>query len=921
MKRTNTLLLGLLLLLAGHSPLWALGLGEARIESALDQPLRAEIPLLSISPKELLDLKVGLASPAAYSRAGIPRDGIVRDIQFTISSGLNPSILLSSQQAIREPLVVLLVEAEWPQGRLLREYTLFFDPPFASNAANDPFYTEVTETIFPATSPSPAAVIDQDILQEYSFENQIGGGTRPEVTAAQPAVAAAASSATSSANSGLNIGITTSNYLPRQVRVGAGESISEIAERLVIGTGLRRLQMVQALYEANPNAFAGNINELNSGALLQVPDYAQVAALDFNQSVAFYQRKSSETGGSVAATSSESGDASRTSNTGQISQGEVSVSQVNNKAENAQSSAATVANAADQAEAVQIVEDNAVGQTSVEGKTAERDTTAEQSVQTAEADIAEEDSLQLVPATELNPADSSVASPGASTASAEEAIVVPTTAPQLSISNASSNSQAAETEATTNSAAAVAANNSAANPDSRLLEQNSQLKGRVSELETRLAEMKTLIEIRSDEAVRLQRRLDALEANSNINNSATNAAANQTTTESAAERNTNTGITNTWVDTLRGLPSWVWLLLLLLPILLLLLWMRRRRESGVLIQPTDGGEATPAAVTTIHEVEAGAEPTQRDGDSSKAYQAGEVLSGLTVATGAVASSVYYDDAQDAETPTKTEQPISDDNLDALSEIEVEADVSVYDAADVSGISSADYSNDDNLDDSSFAVVTSNETDETETVETATAENAALDGESSAEATATDEVDELLAAAAVVAQPVDDDLGLDFNIDDYAVKPAVTNNIAEGSASSEMTASDTVDENALDFDISAYVSEAEEHAGGSIVGDTVGDTEAVTDTATTDDPLELQLHESSAQQLDEQLDHELNSEADDDDISGLSGEDELSTRLDLARAYADMGDADEARRMLEEVLASGNEAAMAEAKALLAELDV
>ncbi|MEJ2387161.1 MAG: FimV/HubP family polar landmark protein, partial [Chromatiaceae bacterium] len=48
-------------------------------------------------------------------------------------------------------------------------------------------------------------------------------------------------------------------------------------------------------------------------------------------------------------------------------------------------------------------------------------------------------------------------------------------------------------------------------------------------------------------------------------------------------------------------------------------------------------------------------------------------------------------------------------------------------------------------------------------------------------------------------------------------------------------------------------------------------------------------------------------------------DEVSTKLDLARAYVDMADAEAARAILEEVAAEGNEAQRAEAKEILARL--
>jgi pilus assembly protein FimV len=58
---------------------------------------------------------------------------------------------------------------------------------------------------------------------------------------------------------------------------------------------------------------------------------------------------------------------------------------------------------------------------------------------------------------------------------------------------------------------------------------------------------------------------------------------------------------------------------------------------------------------------------------------------------------------------------------------------------------------------------------------------------------------------------------------------------------------------------------------------------------------------------------------DDDFDFLSGTDEAATKLDLARAYMEMGDVDGARDILEEVTLEGNDEQKAEAQDLLKNL--
>ena len=59
--------------------------------------------------------------------------------------------------------------------------------------------------------------------------------------------------------------------------------------------------------------------------------------------------------------------------------------------------------------------------------------------------------------------------------------------------------------------------------------------------------------------------------------------------------------------------------------------------------------------------------------------------------------------------------------------------------------------------------------------------------------------------------------------------------------------------------------------------------------------------------------------DDDDLGDLEGVDEVATKLDLARAYLDMGDSEGARSILDEAMAEGNDEQKKEAQELLDKL--
>ncbi len=119
-------------LTAAGLPNWAsaLGLGDIDLNSNLNQPLEAEIPLRAVNQDELDSLHVGLASRADFARAGIDYQNSLRQLNFqVVRSGDQPVIKVTSNGDFREPYVSFLLEVNWNSGRIMREYTMLVDPP------------------------------------------------------------------------------------------------------------------------------------------------------------------------------------------------------------------------------------------------------------------------------------------------------------------------------------------------------------------------------------------------------------------------------------------------------------------------------------------------------------------------------------------------------------------------------------------------------------------------------------------------------------------------------------------------------------------------------------------------------------------------------------------------------------------------
>ena len=117
-------------LLLFSSAALALGLGKPSVKSFLNQPLEVEIELLGISPAETESVTARLATLRDYQRVGIGQLRLSVPLNFTVFATSNRAfILIESTEPVREPVIQLLLDVSWSRGRLLKEYTLFLDPP------------------------------------------------------------------------------------------------------------------------------------------------------------------------------------------------------------------------------------------------------------------------------------------------------------------------------------------------------------------------------------------------------------------------------------------------------------------------------------------------------------------------------------------------------------------------------------------------------------------------------------------------------------------------------------------------------------------------------------------------------------------------------------------------------------------------
>ncbi|MEM7206750.1 MAG: FimV/HubP family polar landmark protein [Pseudomonadota bacterium] len=238
----------------------ALGLGNIEMLSALNQPLEAEIELLSVREGETDGMIATLGSQEAFLRAGLDRPFILTQLRFNVEERNDgtPYIRVISKKPIVEPFLNFLIEVDWPRGRLVREYTVLLDPPV--------FMTQQAES----SQPSQSATVETTVAAETTVPAPEPISPTPEPVTApepEPAPSSESTSTVSTASESSTVASSVTEYGP----VAEGETLWSIASRNKPAS-MTIEQMMIAISRANPDAFLrDNINLLRKGAILRIP--------------------------------------------------------------------------------------------------------------------------------------------------------------------------------------------------------------------------------------------------------------------------------------------------------------------------------------------------------------------------------------------------------------------------------------------------------------------------------------------------------------------------------------------------------------------------------------------------------------------------------------------------------------------------
>jgi pilus assembly protein FimV len=245
---SGSLLAGVLTL---SVPALALGLGKLTVNSGLGQPLSAQIELTAAQRDELDSLRARIADPSVYRDNGAQYVGALARARITVEQGTGASYLrVTTAAPVNEPFLNLIIELSWATGRVVRDYTFLLDPPGA---------TEM-QAIEPAAPIRPEAAPTRT--------------TRAGRRAAEAAASAPSTSTTSTAPD------TAGSYTVKR-----GDTLSKIASQYK-PENVSLEQMLVALFRSNESAFdANNMNRLRSGQIITVPQGDQIASLAQGEAV------------------------------------------------------------------------------------------------------------------------------------------------------------------------------------------------------------------------------------------------------------------------------------------------------------------------------------------------------------------------------------------------------------------------------------------------------------------------------------------------------------------------------------------------------------------------------------------------------------------------------------------------------------
>ena len=259
----------------------ALALGRVTVQSALGEPLRAEIDVPQITPDEVSSLRANIAEPPVFREKGLEFSQVLSGVTITLQRRQNGSyfLQLSSDRPVTDPFIDVILDAKWQSGGVQRDFTMLFDPPTARQATPAaPIAAQTTPVAPPApvqrSTPAPTAAAPEPAPAPAS---RAATAAAPSTGRAATARALAAASAPSAPRA--PVPALPGETGGKRVTVQSGDTAGKLAAASKPAS-VSLDQMLVAMLRANPDAFVdGNINRLKSGVVLDIPTGDQASSV------------------------------------------------------------------------------------------------------------------------------------------------------------------------------------------------------------------------------------------------------------------------------------------------------------------------------------------------------------------------------------------------------------------------------------------------------------------------------------------------------------------------------------------------------------------------------------------------------------------------------------------------------------------
>lgn len=263
---------------------FSLGMGKIQVYSALDEPLQSSIELLISEDEELINLEVKLASSEDYQKVGLDKSFVPSNILVSFDEENPYQINVTSNGPVTEPIVSLLLDVNWNNGRILREFTVLLDPPVYDTISSNVQMNQVAIEPIEETNPEtvePAVIDEQPTVDVVDVTPSIEPIEEETRTYTNEDVAAYEAQNEPELESQ-----PTYSNASSEVLVEAGDTLWRIANDNKVGD-LSTQQMMMAIYNNNTSAFIdNNINMLIKGSQLTIPTVEEARSIGFSEAMA-----------------------------------------------------------------------------------------------------------------------------------------------------------------------------------------------------------------------------------------------------------------------------------------------------------------------------------------------------------------------------------------------------------------------------------------------------------------------------------------------------------------------------------------------------------------------------------------------------------------------------------------------------------